>query len=86
MNAFDWPEGKRGAVSLTYDDALPVHYERVAPLLEDHGLRATFYTNVLSLGANPEAWPLAVTSWAITASSILVARVRAMAGLTRRTI
>ena len=56
MNAFDWPEGKRGAVSLTYDDALPVHYERVAPLLEDHGLRATFYTNVLSLGANPEAW------------------------------
>ena len=56
MNALDWPEGKRGAVSLTYDDALPVHYERAAPLLEDHGLRATFYTNVLSLGANPEAW------------------------------
>lgn len=30
-------------VSLTYDDALPVHYETVAPLLEGHGLRATFY-------------------------------------------
>ncbi|MGB1892738.1 MAG: polysaccharide deacetylase family protein, partial [Candidatus Latescibacterota bacterium] len=56
MTALDWPEGKRGAVSLTYDDALPVHYEHVAPLLEEHGLRATFYTNVLSLGANPEAW------------------------------
>ena len=56
MTALHWPEGKRGAVSLTYDDALPVHYEHVAPLLEEHGLRATFYTNVLSLGANPEAW------------------------------
>jgi len=56
MTALAWPEGKRGAVSLTYDDALPVHYEHVAPLLEEHGLRATFYTNVLSLGANPEAW------------------------------
>lgn len=56
MTALHWPEGKRGAVSLTYDDALPVHYEHVAPLLEAHGLRATFYTNVLPLGANPEAW------------------------------
>lgn len=33
----------RACVSLTYDDALPVHHETVAPLLEAHGLRATFY-------------------------------------------
>lgn len=33
----------RAYVSLTYDDALPVHHQRVAPLLEDHGLRGTFY-------------------------------------------
>jgi Ser-tRNA(Ala) deacylase AlaX len=33
----------RACVSLTYDDALPVHHELVAPLLEKHGLRATFY-------------------------------------------
>jgi peptidoglycan/xylan/chitin deacetylase (PgdA/CDA1 family) len=39
-----WPGGCRAAVSLTYDDALPVHYQRVAPLLEEAGLRATFYT------------------------------------------
>lgn len=34
----------RAFVSLTYDDALPVHHETVALLLEKHGLRATFYT------------------------------------------
>lgn len=56
MTAFNWPDGKKGAVSLTYDDALPVHYETVAPLLEENGLRATFYTNILSLGRDPEAW------------------------------
>jgi peptidoglycan/xylan/chitin deacetylase (PgdA/CDA1 family) len=30
-------------VSLTYDDALPIHYEHVGPSLEAHGLRGTFY-------------------------------------------
>ena len=53
---FAWPEGKTGAVSLTYDDALPVHYEKVAPAWEAHGLRVTFYTNILSLMNHPAAW------------------------------
>ena len=42
-DVFRWPEGRRCAVSLTYDDALPVHYEHVGPRLEAHGLRGTFY-------------------------------------------
>jgi hypothetical protein len=33
----------RCIVSLTYDDALPCHFESVAPLLEEHGLHGTFY-------------------------------------------
>lgn len=37
-----WPEGRLGAVSLTYDDALPCHFESVAPQLEEAGLRGTF--------------------------------------------
>jgi peptidoglycan/xylan/chitin deacetylase (PgdA/CDA1 family) len=41
---FTWPNGAQCAVSLTYDDSLPVHYELVGPLLERHGLRGTFYT------------------------------------------
>ncbi len=40
---FQWPDGRTCAVSLTYDDALPVHYEYVAPALEGRGLRGTFY-------------------------------------------
>lgn len=48
---------RRAFVSLTYDDALPCHHETVAPLLERHGLRATFYTPVSPwfLGA-ADAW------------------------------
>ncbi len=40
---FVWPDGQRCAVSLTYDDALPVHFQTVAPMLSEQGLAATFY-------------------------------------------
>ena len=54
---FAWPDGRRAAVSLTYDDALPVHHEAVAPALEAHGLRGTFYTPINSdLIDDPDAW------------------------------
>lgn len=43
---FAWPQGARAAVSLTYDDAVPVHYRKVGPLLSKHGLAATFYLTV----------------------------------------
>ena len=39
---FVWPAGQSCAVSLTYDDALPVHYEVVAPLLAAKELTSTF--------------------------------------------
>ena len=42
MEKFSWPDGQQCAVSLTYDDGLPVHYEVVGPLLIKHGFRATF--------------------------------------------
>ncbi len=54
---FAWPDGRRAAVSLTYDDALPVHHESVAPALEARGLRGTFYTPINSdLIDDPDAW------------------------------
>jgi peptidoglycan-N-acetylglucosamine deacetylase len=37
-----WPAGIVGAVSLTYDDALPCHFETAGPALEAAGLRGTF--------------------------------------------
>jgi peptidoglycan-N-acetylglucosamine deacetylase len=50
-----WPNGAKAAVSLSYDDSLPVHHLHVAPLLERHALRATFYLSMWNL-SEPEAW------------------------------
>jgi sialate O-acetylesterase len=36
-------QNKTCAVSLTYDDALNVHLDKVIPLLDSLGFRATFY-------------------------------------------
>lgn len=38
-----FPDGRRAAVCLTYDDALPCHRALVAPALAAHGLRGTFF-------------------------------------------
>jgi len=47
---FQWPEGRQGAVTLSYDDAIPSHFESVAPQLEKAGLRGTFYIQADSPG------------------------------------
>lgn len=53
--SFHWPGGRSCAVSLTYDDALPIHHEYVGPRLEAHGLRGTFFLNIAaSPMQNPE--------------------------------
>ena len=54
---FAWPDRIQAAVSLTYDDGLPVHCTLVDPLLRQHGLLATFYPMVQSdLCRHPEKW------------------------------
>lgn len=54
---FTWPQGQRCAVSLTYDDGLPVHHELVGPLLEQFGLRGTFYVPAMTdIQDHPERW------------------------------
>ena len=40
-----WPEQKRGAISLTFDDALLSQLDEAVPLLDRYGLRGTFYVN-----------------------------------------
>jgi len=45
---FSWPQNRKAAVSLTYDDALPGHHRMVAPFLQSHGIRATFYVPICS--------------------------------------
>jgi peptidoglycan/xylan/chitin deacetylase (PgdA/CDA1 family) len=40
---FAWPDGRRGAVSLTFDDARESQVDVGLPLLDSLGVRATFY-------------------------------------------
>lgn len=40
---FSWPEGKRAALSLSFDDGRPSQLDNAIPILDDAGLRATFY-------------------------------------------
>jgi peptidoglycan/xylan/chitin deacetylase (PgdA/CDA1 family) len=53
---FEWPDGKRAAVSLSYDDALPSQLDHALPALDRHGLKATFYL-VLSADTVRERLP-----------------------------
>jgi sialate O-acetylesterase len=55
--AFAWPDHIQCAVSLTYDDGLPIHYTLVGPTLQQYGLRATFYAMVQGdLMRSPDSW------------------------------
>src|SRR5437016_10692690 len=38
-----WPNGAQGAVSLTFDDAMPSQLERAVPVLDRWGFKASFY-------------------------------------------
>ena len=40
---FAWPQGRKAAVSLAYDDALPSHLDTAIPALDRHGLKGSFY-------------------------------------------
>ena len=57
QNQNPWPKGCRAAVRLTYDDGISNHHELVAPMLEEFGLRGTFYAPIKDdLTQNPLPW------------------------------
>jgi peptidoglycan/xylan/chitin deacetylase (PgdA/CDA1 family) len=41
--SFPWPEGKRMAISLSFDDGRASQALKGAPLLDEYGVKATFY-------------------------------------------
>jgi peptidoglycan/xylan/chitin deacetylase (PgdA/CDA1 family) len=55
---FNWPQGKRAAVSLTYDDAVPSQRRNAARQLEAAGLPGTFFLTGTSqdLKAHRSEW------------------------------
>lgn len=46
----EFRDGRRAAVSLTFDDGILDHYTMVAPHLDSLGIRGTFWVNGVSIG------------------------------------
>ncbi|KRA53764.1 polysaccharide deacetylase [Pseudoxanthomonas sp. Root65] len=45
---FPWPGGRKAAVSLAYDDAIPSQLDHAIPALDRHGLKGSFYLTLAS--------------------------------------
>lgn len=59
---FVWPEGKRVAVSLTFDDARLSQADVGIPLLDSFGVKATFYVSPDPLQSRLPAWKQALAN------------------------
>jgi hypothetical protein len=59
---FQWPEGKKMALSLTFDDARLSQPDRGIPLLDKYGMKATFYISPGSMKQRLEAWKKAAAN------------------------
>jgi peptidoglycan/xylan/chitin deacetylase (PgdA/CDA1 family) len=56
VSAFAWPQGKRAAVSLTFDDARASQLDVGVPLLDAYGFKATFYVSIEPLSKRVDSW------------------------------
>jgi len=59
---FPWPDGRRVALSLTFDDARLSQTDAGIPLLDRHGLKATFYVSPRGVEPRLEGWKAAVAA------------------------
>lgn len=59
---FKWPEGKRVAVSLTFDDARLSQVDKGTALLDEYNVKATFYVLPGQVKERLEGWKKAVAS------------------------
>jgi peptidoglycan/xylan/chitin deacetylase (PgdA/CDA1 family) len=57
-----WPRECQGAVSLTFDDGMRSQMETAIPLLDEHGILATFYLNPPQDG-DAAAWREMLAPW-----------------------
>jgi peptidoglycan/xylan/chitin deacetylase (PgdA/CDA1 family) len=53
---FAWPDGRRAAVSLTYDDGLDSQLDNAVPQLAARGLKATFFVTGENMDARLADW------------------------------
>lgn len=57
---FRWPEGKRAAVSLSFDDARPSQVDTGLALLNQHQVKATFFLQSENISQCLDSWKRAV--------------------------
>ncbi len=57
---FAWPEGKRAAISLTFDDARPSQIDEGMPVFRASKVRATFYVQPGNVAQRLPGWKKAV--------------------------
>ena len=61
-SAFQWPEGKKMALSLSFDDARLSQPDIGIPLLDKYGVKATFYLSPGDMLKRLDAWKKAVAN------------------------
>ena len=59
---FRWPAGKRAAISLTFDDARLSQIDRGLPILDEYGVKATFYVSIRPFEERLDAWKTAAAN------------------------
>lgn len=60
--AFPWPDGKKMAISLSFDDARASNPTYGVPLLNEYGVKATFFVVPSNVEKDMEGWKMAVES------------------------
>jgi peptidoglycan/xylan/chitin deacetylase (PgdA/CDA1 family) len=61
-HSYNWPQGKRVALSLTFDDARLSQVDKGTSLLNQYDVKATFYVIPASVKQRLEGWKKAVAS------------------------
>ena len=59
---FKWPEGKKMALSLTFDDARLTQIDKGIPLLDKYGVKATFYVSPVNMKQRLDGWKKAISN------------------------
>jgi beta-glucosidase len=57
---FQWPKGKRAAISLTFDDARPSQIDNGLALLDRHRVKATFFVTPRAVEKRTLGWKQAI--------------------------
>lgn len=60
-SSLEWPEGKKMALSFTFDDAYYSQIDGGVPLFDKYGIKATFYVSVWRLAPRQDAWKKAIS-------------------------